>query len=85
MFNLPELDSLSAVESNSAAVTLLKQILMDSLEREQGVTGFIEAMCEQHAGLLKKHQKEMKRYKEGMSEQVEALMMRNEELETRLL
>lgn len=85
LFHLPSLDSIEALKSNSTAINLLKQILLDSKARECEVTHLIEEMCKLHAEKMIADGDKVKKQKERLTEEVERLLMRNEELEQRLL
>ena len=77
--------TIGQVESNSALVMQLKTLLENALERESHLANFIEKLCTDDLAYLAKKFENLKKADMKIREAQERLLMRNEELETRLL
>ena len=78
-------NTIDQIESTCALVTHLKNLLNNALERESKLTDFIEKMWNEDLQYLKKKYDKLYKANYKMREDSERLLMRNEELETRLL
>ena len=83
MYGIP--NTIGQIESNSALVTQLKNLLENALERENHLADFIERLCKDHLSFLSKKFENLTIADAKIREDAERLRMRNEELETRLL
>ena len=83
MYGIPY--TIDQIDSTSALVTHLKNLLNNALDRESKLTDFIEKICSEDLQYLKKKYEKLYKANFKMREDSERLLMRNEELETRLL
>ena len=78
-------NTIGQIESNSALVMQLKNLLENALDREKHLADFIKKLCNEDLTYLAKKFENLKRADMKIRENSESLLMRNEELETRLL
>jgi len=78
-------NTIGQIESSSALVTQLKNLLENAMDRESNLTDFIEKLCKDHLGSLAKKFETLTHADMRIREDAERLRMRNEELEIRLL
>ena len=83
MYGIPY--TIDQIDSTSALVTHLKNLLNNALDRESKLTDFIEKIWNEDLQYLKKKYEKLYKANFKMREDSERLLMRNEELETRLL
>jgi hypothetical protein len=83
MYGIP--NTIDQIESNSALVVQLKNLLQNALDRENHLANFIQKLCNEDLAYLSKKFENLKIADIKIRENSERLLMRNEELETRLL